>query len=527
MSIDEHDVGRITGKSVMHLELRVPYASEVSLGEILVGETEGTGHEFLLRVTDLLHGAETAMPDWAQRVAGSMMRLDRDNAKYDLHDREERLYQQAVTTPLGFIDRTTGSPRLRKPKTLPPQFSRIRRLTDADLEFLAAYDQDLRVGLIRSGSHVINHAVGIHGRYLPHHIGVFATTGMGKSNLMKSFAASVMQSRRYGMLILDPHGEYYDGGAGVLPDGRKLQGLSHLPESTDRLLVYSSRQLPGPYNQLKISAAEVTISDLKAVYSFSQAQEECLWALNALFGETWLLDLATSTPEELSVHFGSKFHEMTLAVLKRRAEQVLRFDVLHADPNVTVTGGIMRALEDAKVVLVDTSSLWEPEEMLVSAVLARTVFRRNKEKYKRPQEFQATPPVLIAVEEAQRVLQRREGEVSIFAQIAREGRKFKTGICAVTQQPKLIPEELLSQFNTFFILGLADERDREILAGSAKQDISALVREVQTLEPGEAIIASPNVPFAVPARVDLYEDLLARQVASNGVKAAAAPKAFY
>ena len=165
--------------------------------------------------------------------------------------------------------------------------------------------------------------------------------------------------------------------------------------------------------------------------------------------------------------------------------------------------------------------------MLVSAVLARTVFRRNKEKYKRPQEFQATPPVLIAVEEAQRVLQRREGEVSVFAQIAREGRKFKTGLCAVTQQPKLIPEELLSQFNTFFILGLADERDREILAGSAKQDISALVREVQTLEPGEAIIASPNVPFAVPARVDLYEDLLARQVAGNGVKTAAAPKAFY
>lgn len=511
-------VGRITGKSVLQLELRIPYRMDVSLGEMLLGVEEESQRPFVLRVTDLLHGAEAADGDWEHRVAGSMMRLDRENAKYDLHDRNERLYQVAAATPLGFIDRSDGRPRLRKPKTLPPQFSLVRRLQPDDLDFLGAYDQDLPLGLLRSGSHVLAHPVGIHGRFLALHIGVFATTGMGKSNLMKVLAASVLRSRRYGILVLDPHGEYYDGGAGVLPDGRRLQGLAHLAEAQERLLVYSSRPLPGPYHQLKISATEITIGDLKAIYSFSQPQEECLWALHAIFGETWLLDLASATPEELNVHFGSRFHEMTLAVLKRRAEQLLRFDVVHSDPAVTATPGILKALEDAKAVLVDTSSLWEPEELLVSAVLARAVFRRNKEKYKRPAEFQATPPVLIAVEEAQRVLGRREGEATIFAQIAREGRKFKTGLCAVTQQPKLIPEEVLSQFNTFFILGLADERDRHILVGSAKQDVSALVREIQTLEPGEAIVASPNVPFAVPAKVELFEDLVGRLSDGNGAK---------
>ena len=523
----EHDVGRITGKSVLELELRVPYRLDVSLGEMLVGVEEGSERTFLLRVTDILHGAESTHDDWEHRVAGSMMRLDKENAKYDLHDREERLYQVAVATPLGFIDKEETPPRLRKPKTLPPQFSLVRRLNTEDLAFLASYEQDLPIGKLRSGSHTLEQRVGIHGRYLGHHIGVFATTGMGKSNLMKSFGASLMRSHRYGMLVFDPHGEYYDGGAGVLPDGRKLQGLIHSPDAAERLVVYSSRQLSGPYNQLKISATEITISDLKAVYTFSQAQEECLWALNAVYGETWLLDLASSSPEELNIHFGSKFHEMTLAVLKRRAEQVLRFDVVHADPGVTVTPGILKALEEARLVLVDTASLWEPEELLVSAVLARSVLKRNKERFKRPVEFQATPHVIIAMEEAQRVLANREGEASVFAQIAREGRKFKTGLCAITQQPKLIPEELLSQFNTFFILGLADERDREIIVGSAKQDMGALVHEIQTLEPGEAIIASPNVPFAVPAKVDLYEDLLPT-LSRNGVKLAAPlPKAFY
>lgn len=521
------DVGRITGKSVLQLELRVPYRLDVSLGEILVGVEDGSGREFLLRVTDLLHGAETTHDDWEYRVAGSMMRLDRENAKYDLHDRHERLYQVAACTPLGFIDRAERPPRLRKPKTLPPQFSRVRRLAPEDLTFLAFYEQDLPLGNLRSGSHTLAQPVGIHGRFLPHHLGVFATTGMGKSNLMKVLAASVLGSRRYGMLVFDPHGEYYDGGAGLLPDGRKLQGLSHLPDAPERLAVYSARTLPGPYNQLKISATEIRISDLKAVYRFSQPQEECLWALHALYGETWLLDLASSAPEELNVHFGTRFHEMTLAVLKRRAEQILRFDVVHTDPSVTVTPGILRALGEARVVLVDTSSLWEPEEMLVSAVLARSVFRRNKELYKRPAEFQSTPPVLIAMEEAQRVLGRHEGESTVFAQIAREGRKFKTGLCAVTQQPKLIPEELLSQFNTFVILGLADQRDREIVVGGAKQDLSALQREIQTLEPGEAILASPNVPFAVPAKVDLFEDRLVTLQADGARDGTPLPKAFY
>ena len=68
----------------------------------------------------------------------------------------------------------------------------------------------------------------------------------------------------------------------------------------------------------------------------------------------------------------------------------------------------------------------------------------------------------------------QRSDENVFPRLAREGRKFKVGLCAVTQQPKLLDDELLSQFNTFFILGLADEKDRNILRGSSKQDISAL-----------------------------------------------------
>ena len=117
--------------------------------------------------------------------------------------------------------------------------------------------------------------------------------------------------------------------------------------------------------------------------------------------------------------------------------------------------------------------------------------------------------VAVALEEAQRVLSRAaDRESNVFPRLAREGRKFKVGLVAVTQQPKLLDDELLSQFNTYFILGLADEKDRNILRGSAKQDIAALGPEIQTLMPGECLVANLAAPFAVPAKVHLWADVV-------------------
>ena len=65
---------------------------------------------------------------------------------------------------------------------------------------------------------------------------------------------------------------------------------------------------------------------------------------------------------------------------------------------------------------------------------------------------------------------------------------------------------MVSQFNTLFILGLSDQRDRAILQESAKQDVASLENEIQTLMPGECLITSPTVPFAMPVKVHLFEE---------------------
>ncbi len=489
-------IGRITGRSVGELRFRVGPDEPVRLGEILVA---GEGDPFYLRVTDLEYGSEDGDAGWAERTAGALM----DDAV--LYDRDRRLYTTATAAPLGYLQRDG---RFRKPKTLPAHFSTVRRPVAGDFTFIAPKKRDLELGFLRSGDEALDDRLGIDPRALSQHVGIFATTGMGKSNLLKVIAGSCLESGQVGLLVLDPHGEYADGASGVHADGTAHKGLLHHPRS-DRLDVYSSRPIlgfDGRVHGLALAATEIEVGDFRSVYHVSEPQQEALWAARHRWGEHWLIRIAQHTPEELFEGFGEKFHRGTWNVLQRRCENILRQPCIHGDGTAqSTTQRIMDSLAAGHVVLVDTSALDPQEELLVSATLARRLLRTHQAAYRAPEGFRDLPPTCVILEEAQRVLNAKAGSDNVFGQIAREGRKFKVGLGAVTQQPRLISDELLSQFNTLFILGLADPTDRERVKGGARQDLSQLVKEIQMLEPGEALVTTPGAPFALPLMAHLYE----------------------
>src|SRR5207249_1472636 len=112
--------------------------------------------------------------------------------------------------------------------------------------------------------------------------GVFATTGMGKSNLMMVLAGAAMQANgRYGLLIVDPHGEY-------------RSELARHPWAERRLRTYSSVKAPGA-SALRVSLGEMTTDDLRtATGQTSGPQTEALYELERFYGHTypgisWLL----------------------------------------------------------------------------------------------------------------------------------------------------------------------------------------------------------------------------------------------
>jgi hypothetical protein len=533
--------GRLFGRNVLDALFRATPDEDLFLGELLVGVDEATGRRYLFRVVDVSYGTEHREPGWAERVAGTLLADDArgESGAHAVHEQARRTYRLADCRCLGYLapPALPGGTRtvFRKPKSLPTQFSRVVSPTPEDFAFLAQRMGDLPIGRLRSGETVVELPVGIPGQSLASHIGIFATTGMGKSNLLQVLCAGAMAANgRYGLLVFDPHGEHRGA-------------LGRHPWAGQSLRTYSDRRLAGT-STLRISLAELSVDDLRTAYEWSRPQEEALHELERHYsaalprsdtgtagqagppdrreGLSWLADFARI--EDLAgfrdVELSARVALNTLQVVHRRARRIVDLPCVSTDPVVSVGRAILDELLEGKVVLVDVSGLGGTEEVLVASYLTRRVLEEWQSAFLHdPDRHRQLPVVAIALEEAQRVLSaNKDRESNVFPRVAREGRKFGVGLLAVTQQPKLLDDELLSQFNTFFVLGLADERDRNILRSSAKQDLSALGPEIQTLMPGECLLVNLAAPFAVPAAVYLYDDLV-RSAAPAPLQRSVAP----
>jgi DNA helicase HerA-like ATPase len=72
----------------------------------------------------------------------------------------------------------------------------------------------------------------------------------------------------------------------------------------------------------------------------------------------------------------------------------------------------------------------------------------------------------------------------------------------------VIPKTILANMNTKIILGNEMKQEREAIIASASQDLSEDDKNIASLDKGEAIITSIFVPFAMPIKVPLFEDLV-------------------
>src|SRR3954447_12597794 len=329
--------GRLYGKNVLDGVFRAAPDEDLFLGELLVAVDEQTGRRYLFRVVDVSYGSEHREPGWAERVAGTLLADDArgDAGAHPLHDQGRRTYRVAECRCLGYLtpQQPDGSQEFRKPKSLPTQFSKVVSPEPADFEFLRTKMGDLHVGRLRSGESVVDFDVGIPGRSLATHVGIFATTGMGKSNLMKVLVGGVLQAEgRYGLVVIDPHGEY-------------RKELPRHPWATERLRTYAARKLPNT-SRLKISLGELTVDDLRTAYDWSRPQEEALFELERHYGGSglaWLLAFSTvdDLPGFRDVELNGRVALNTLQVVHRRARRICELQCISADSGVSVGRSIV------------------------------------------------------------------------------------------------------------------------------------------------------------------------------------------
>jgi uncharacterized protein len=497
---------RLIGNSVLTYRFAIPLDAMLFVGDILKITDQKKDLTFFAKVTDLIHDCNFSDPKWDTRLHTEHF--------YELG---ADVYIVVEAIPLGYID-TAGI--FRKPRTIPTKFSAVDLPRTEDFSFLQKVMGDIEVGVMKTGQDVLKGVpVALHSKVMPQHMGVFATTGMGKSNFMKVFCASCMRTRQFGLLIVDPHGEYVAGGRSST--GQPTSGLLHYTEGKDGLSVFTiqDEKFRSKYslNRLWLEHDDFRGSDLNLLFDHSDAQRDVIELLEDVKGSE-LIDFFQNTdfdsfaqdgyrgPYPLTAHLLRSSHPETLKVIGRHIRILV-----NNNPFLRTRGSsipeIIRALEENKVVLIDIPKMGERSELFVLSVITRQIMQRQRADWGVARD-QEPRQVLITLEEAQRVLGAGGRSTQVFRECAMEGRKFGVGLCVVTQQPKNIDQKVLAQLNTFVIMGLGDRGDRDILAGSAKQDLSRMDTEIQTLEPGEAIISTLRIPFPVSTRIHLYEEYL-------------------
>jgi DNA helicase HerA-like ATPase len=512
---DDPSKYRLIGRSVLSYRFIAPYDTTLYIGDIKKITDNTKGVTFFAKITDLSHDSNFADTRWDTRVYAEQF--------YGLG---EDVFITVDAVPLGFVENSSG--KFHKPRTIPSKFSTVGDPDASDFKFLTEQMGEIEVGLMRSGQDVIRDvAVRIPSKVLPQHMGVFATTGMGKSNFMKTFCASCMREKKFGLLIVDPHGEYVSGGRSSI--GEPTKGLVHYTAGKDGLAIFTIRNEADRkkygMNRLSLEYDDFRIGDLSILYDLSAAQHEILEAFTGEKGKDVIGFFRTIDPEifpirdpdAVGVQEGSMAWKIRnsmggpVRVLKSHIENIVKGNEAFFRVQGSSIPEIITNLHDKRVVLIDIPDMSERSELFVLSIITRRIMERHRSEARGfgiDDRHENSHQVLITIEEAQRVLSSGGSSTQVFRECAMEGRKFGVGLCVITQQPKNVDPKVLAQINTFVVMALGDRGDRDIIIGSAKQDLSKMEIEIQTLDRGEAIISTIGIPFPVSTRIHKFEDYI-------------------
>ncbi|MBT7902465.1 ATP-binding protein [Candidatus Woesearchaeota archaeon] len=495
--------GKIIGGEFGSLRVRKKSDVSFQIGELLIAES-GTWEKqkTLLQVYDLTYGSQIS-PQNLEMISG--LRLEQQ-ADFKIFDEELRNYTLAYLKPLLSI----GVSGTKSCKDLPVFFSDVRTVVEDDLNFITKPQSSLFVGNIRSGNETLDLPVYLRGKeVLSHHVLVPATTGRGKSNLVKTMLWSVVDQNYCGMLVLDPHDEYY---------GRNSKGLKDHPAARNgNVIYYTPKNIPPGGKTLVFNLKLLKPTHFNGVISFSDAQKQAMSSYYRQYKENWIESIIQEKPLDVD------FLDATIGVLKRRLVAVLgiKFDqtkfltdgIFSFSSGETTIQDISKELELGKIVIIDTSNFVGSLEILVGSLLTTEIFRKYK-YYKTRGMLDEKPIISVVLEEAPRVLGKEvlEKGTNIFETIAREGRKFKIGLLAITQLPSLIPRQILANMNTKIILGIEMKPERQAIIDSASQDLSRDDRNIASLDLGEAIITSNFTKFAIPVKIPLFEKIVKQTI---------------
>ena len=403
----------------------------------------------------------------------------------------------ATAKILGYLHTTAGEREIRRPRAPPLPGTEVYRASDElIMEFFSLPERELplEMGCLLHRPAV---RIPISGRELHRHTAILAMTRYGKSY----FAGKVMEEllkKGATILAIDVHGDYVNmvnRPDGVAHDFFRDKVTVYRPEGTEELGLPYAKSLR--FDLASCGFTELcTLAGIQGDFQMIVLRNPLKQLTSEKQGAYSLEDVINRLEETME---GEKAEE------RGRIFNVVRRLEDFKDRNIfseyeTPLEEFFKPMHLSDLFLSGLSS--DVQDVLVGMILRKVFEAKFKKK------TWTRLPLFIFVEEAHRFAAPPEiggGKFSrdILARIAAEGSKFGLFLIVVSQRPRRIDPDILSNCSNMAVLRVVNRNDQGTIQAASESFSEDLLEDLPALDQGEVVLVGPFV--SVPVMIKTLE----------------------
>ena len=321
---------------------------------------------------------------------------------------------------------------------------------------------------------------------LSRHLAILAMTGAGKSNTV---AVLIDQMLGYSVpvFIFDMHGEYKDaefpnGNVNVIKPKINPQYMTFY-EIKKLVNIPSNGYIQERHFRRAFKKAKEMLSDGVAhTNNFLQIIYDILEADSQVEGsDKQIVDVMNKIDDSMD-RYSNLFDQYT--------------------------GNILTSIKKAHANVLDLSQVDESvASVLVSHILRNSLQRSKNAAHSGNKKELLDNSIFFILEEAHILApNKRDSDSKRWIQrVAREGRKFGLGLCLVSQSPKTVDHDALSQMNNIIILRLVEPEDQRHVQSASESLSQDLINQLPSLNVGEAIVLGLMTRVPTLVKIDKFK----------------------
>ncbi|HYG00039.1 MAG TPA: ATP-binding protein [Candidatus Saccharimonadales bacterium] len=317
------------------------------------------------------------------------------------------------------------------------------------------------------------------------HLGILAMTGMGKSNLVSVIAKSIAEIPGT-MVIFDYHDEY-----------RFLQGenINFVQAQINPRLLTSDK-----FGEVIEIRENADIQNTILLKAFDNDD------LKKKIGDDFWDELEKNI-KDIGIR-EKRFSSSADRVTDKIKEARRRFDNIlipnAADPVSQIKEGCINIIN-----LIEFTE--KQANVAIAFYLESILYQRKLSKgqslnssYQIKNQVLFHSPVIVVIEEAHVFMPKNESTDTkyIASKVAREGRKFGVGLIIVSQRPRTLDPNVLSQMGSLAIMKLVQQEDQSQIESSSESINGKIIEQLPSLNPGEALLVGQWVNLPSFIKID-------------------------